>query len=124
MFVLISAAAGFALIALGFWARRKGLQSDTWPSTGGVITESRVDDFDTDNIQPRIAYRYTVAQREFHGSRIAYSGYGANRAAMAALVARYPVNGMCRFTSILSHRKYRSWRIGLQRTGCYGLAAG
>ena len=89
MFVVVGFLASFGLMALGLWARNMGIKCRDWHPAPGEVIESRIDDFDTENIQPILVYRYSVGGDVLQGSRVSFSGRGANRQAVEAIVARY-----------------------------------
>jgi hypothetical protein len=90
VFAILFGATGLGLIGLNFWLRQKAARTALWASTEGVITESRVDDSDSDNIAPRLAYTYQVDGQPLRGWRVSYGLRGANRRAVEELIARYP----------------------------------
>lgn len=89
MLAILALMAGIGLVALGLWARTMGLRSQSWATAEGEIIESRVDDFDLDNIQPILVYSYFVKGSELRGSRVSFSGRGANRESIEQIVTRY-----------------------------------
>lgn len=92
MFTLLAILTGLALIGLGLWMRKQSLASQNWPSVKGEILISQVDDHNLEDMRPNIVYSYTAQGQALKGTRIAYSGYNANRASIEKIVARYPAN--------------------------------
>jgi len=50
------------------------------------VLESRVDDAHLEFMKPMLRYRYAVDGRSYMGFRVAFSGYGISRQAMASLI--------------------------------------
>jgi hypothetical protein len=90
VFAILSGATGLGLIGLNIWLHQKAAQTAQWASIEGVIIESFVDDSDSDNIAPRLAYTYQVNGQTLRGWRVSYTLRGANRRAVEEIVARYP----------------------------------
>jgi hypothetical protein len=90
VFAMIFGATGLGLIGFHIWLRQKAAQTAQWVSTEGMITESFVDDSDSDNITPRLAYTYQVNGQYLCGWRVSYALRGANRRAVEEIVAKYP----------------------------------
>ena len=91
LFTLAAALAGTGLIAVALWLRARAAQSRQWPSVEGTVLESRVDDAHLEFMKPVLRYRYAVEGRSHVGFRVAFSGYGVSRRAMADLVRPYAV---------------------------------
>jgi hypothetical protein len=89
LFALAAALAGGALVALSLWLRTRSAQSRQWPSVEGTVLESRVDDAHLEFMKPVLRYRYAVDGRSYLGFRVAFSGYGISRQAMASLIRPY-----------------------------------
>jgi hypothetical protein len=64
----------------------RSAQSRQWPSVEGTVLESRVDDAHLEFMKPMLRYRYAVDGRSYMGFRVAFSGYGISRQAMASLI--------------------------------------
>lgn len=82
---------GLAFVALALWLRSRAHESQFWPAVDGVVLESRVDDKHLEFMKPILRYRYSVSGRQYVGQRVAFSGHGVSRAAIAALIAPYAV---------------------------------
>ena len=91
MFSFVAALAGIGLIGLALWLRARAAQSRRWPSVEGTVLESRVDDAHLEFMKPVLRYRYVVDGRSHVGFRVAFSGYGVSRRAMADLIRPYAV---------------------------------
>lgn len=91
LFTLTAAMAGTGLIALALWLRARAAQSRQWPSVEGTVLEARVDDAHLEFMKPVLRYQYTVDGRRYVGFRVAFSGYGVSRRAMADLIRPYAV---------------------------------
>ena len=90
LFALAALLSGVALLALALWLRRRAAQCAHWPSVDGMVLESRVDDAHLEFMKPVLRYQYTVDGRRYVGFRVAFSGYGVSRQAMARLIEPYP----------------------------------
>lgn len=98
--LLITLAAGVALIYLGIRNRKKAEAGRNWPSTQGTVTVSKVlensstnnDGHTTFNYSPGIEYRYTVAGLFFTGNKISpgsETSYG-EPALVTPILEKYP----------------------------------
>jgi hypothetical protein len=89
MFTIISVLASIGLLLLGAWSWRMSRRAASWPSTQGLIVESRVEGPDTEEQRPRVRYRYSVAGKQIEGWRVSYSAYGTSRRAIDRFIAPY-----------------------------------
>jgi hypothetical protein len=88
---------GLAGVGVNGFRAVQGLMSRTWPTTGGVITESQVSmttDSDGDtHFTLEVAYEYRVGDVAYVGDRVSYGGvfvnFGDYSAAEQAM-AEYP----------------------------------
>ena len=103
VFVLVFAGVGIFLIYKGMQSRKQAEASQGWPSTQGVVGESRVthsthtdSDGDTsDSYAPQVEYTYQVGGQEYRGKNLTFGfkqGYGSPAKA-EAITARYPAGG-------------------------------
>ncbi len=101
VFVLAFGGGGAYLVYRALQDRKKAAESVSWPSTGGQITEARVErtehtDSDGDSSYsyvPTVRYSYQVGEQVLTGKRIGFGfgkGYGRPAKAEAAL-ARFAV---------------------------------
>jgi hypothetical protein len=80
----------FGLVGLGVNGFRavQGLMSRTWPTAGGVITQSQISttaDRDGDlHYRVEVAYAYTVDDVTYAGDRVSYGGVFLNFREMSA----------------------------------------
>jgi hypothetical protein len=100
IFVLLFGGAGFFLIYRSLQSRKQAEASQSWPSTPGVVAESRVtsststdSDGDTSTTySPHVEYTYQVGGQEYRGKDITFGfkqGYG-NPSKAEEMVTRYP----------------------------------
>ena len=65
---------GAAILRGEFHFYRQGAESEAWPSTNGIVTQSRVEDLYRSNdrrlYRPAVEYRYQVGDLEYLSSRI------------------------------------------------------
>jgi len=94
---------GGIIFAMGWHERARANTASAWPSTDAVITTSRVierrvqdsQDYSWSTVyNADIAYRYTVADRVYQGTRLDPTSFGGIGAVSA--VARYPVGARVR----------------------------
>jgi hypothetical protein len=117
LFTTAAALAGAALIALSLWLRARSSQCRRWPSVEGTVLESRVDDAHLEFMKPVLRYRYAVDGRSYVGFRVAFSGYGVSRRAMAALIRPYALGEQVRVyynprdpaSAVLDNRGQSDW---------------
>jgi len=116
-FTLAAVLAGVALIALSLWLRVRSTQCRQWPSVVGTVLESRVDDAHLEFMKPVLRYQYAVDGRSRVGFRVAFSGYGVSRRAMAALIRPYALGQRVRVyydpsdpaSAVLDNRGHSDW---------------
>ncbi len=98
LFVLVLGGLGIFLIIYAQSSKRKALQSQSWPVTKGIITEStiktKVDEEMGNTYLPIIRYTYEVGGMMYEGKRIAFgSGMEFNSHQKAAeFLVGYPVD--------------------------------
>ncbi len=117
LFTLTAAMAGTGLIALALWLRARAAQSRQWPSVEGTVLESRVDAAHLEFMKPVLRYQYTVDGCRYVGFRVAFSGYGVSRQAMARLIEPYPAGRPVRVyydpgnpaSAVLDNRSRSDW---------------
>lgn len=117
LFTVAAALAGAALIALSLWLRARSSQCRQWPSVEGTVLESRVDDAHLEFMKPVLRYRYAVDGRSYVGFRVAFSGYGISRPAMARLIQPYTAGQPVRVfydpgnpaSAVLDNRGHSDW---------------
>lgn len=64
---------GLLLVGVGGWTLLGSLPTTSWPSTSGVVEESRVQAVGRNGPdEARVSYRYAVAGRAYTGARIGY----------------------------------------------------
>ena len=94
---------GGVLFAVGWHQRAKANAASAWPSTDAVITTSRVVERQVQDRRSRawytvrdadIAYRYTVADRVYQGTKLDPTGFTTSGDVSA--VARYPLGAHVR----------------------------
>ena len=117
MNLLAALLCGVALLALALWLRRRAAQCAHWPSVDGMVLELRVDDAHLEFMKPVLRYRYVVNGRSHVGFRVAFSGYGVSRRAMADLIRPYAVGQAVRVyydparpaSAVLDNRGRSDW---------------
>ena len=117
LFTLVAALSGAALIALSLLLRARSSQCRHWPSVEGTVLESRVDDAHLEFMKPVLRYRYAVDGRSYVGFRVAFSGYGISRRAMAELIRPYALGQQVRVfydpgnpaSAVLDNRGRSDW---------------
>ena len=117
LFALAALLSGVALLALALWLRRRAAQCAHWPSVEGTVLESRVDAAHLEFMKPVLRYRYVVDGRSHVGFRVAFSGYGVSRRAMADLIRPYAVGQAVRVyydparpaSAVLDNRSRSDW---------------
>jgi hypothetical protein len=70
-----------------------GLSSVNWPSTKGLIIESRFEP-DDDSYNLIVEYEYNIDGAKIRGNNYTYRGFSTDLASVERIVARYPV-GKC-----------------------------
>jgi hypothetical protein len=94
--------AGAAALFFGIRNRRKGAESNNWPSAAGSIARTWVgeststdeDGFSSTSYTPQVEYQYQVGSNTYTSKKISFGAirsYGTQRRAMKDLEA-YPVN--------------------------------
>lgn len=100
VFILGFIGAGIFLIYRSVQSRKKAQASQGWPSTAGLINESRVahsthtdtDGDSSDSYTPYIEYTYQVGGQTYTGRDLTFGftqGYG-NEAKAQSVLAKYP----------------------------------
>ena len=103
IFVLVFAGIGGFLIYRSLQNRKRAEASQNWPSTLGMMAESRVtrststdSDGDTsESYSPHVEYTYQVGGQEYRGKDITFGfkqGFGSPNKA-EEVIARYPAGG-------------------------------
>ncbi len=90
---------GLVFVIISITSKRRAAAAQTWPTTPGEITASRVDiHTSTDNdghtsttYKPVVAYRYELMGLQYTGERIAFGANTFNRRKSDEIIARYPV---------------------------------
>jgi hypothetical protein len=90
--------AGVVLMSFGGVEFKRALDSKSWPSTAGTITNSYLQKNREKKKNrwvttyfPRVEYRYTVADKTFSAGRIAFGGTsGSNQIKAHNVIAKYP----------------------------------
>lgn len=70
-------------------AWKHGKASEQWPTIEGTILESRVE-YDGDNYNLRIRYRYNVLFEIFEGDAVTYRGFSGDKRTLEGYVEKYP----------------------------------
>lgn len=96
MFTVPFFIAGCVATVFGLNGLFNGIQSSKWPSTSGLVLESKVDrrtDSDGDvSYKANIKYEYKVEEGTHHSRRIMFGDFGSNISSRARkFVDKYPV---------------------------------
>lgn len=105
-FLFFTLAGGIALIVISQRNRKKGLESQNWPSVNGLVTVSEIkqgmdrdeDDHVTYHYSPKVEYTYEVGGQTYHAKTISFGGVVAykNPNKVQPVLARYPLQGNVR----------------------------
>ncbi len=92
---------GGVLFIIGHDALIEVAQTETWPSTEGVVLEATVEaesvqtgEINSTSFYPHVVYHYTVAERQQTGDRITWNNDLSFQSTLQAkeVLADYPVN--------------------------------
>lgn len=81
---------GVGLLGAGVLTRAMGRRCARWPSTDGLVLESRIDATSGARHRPVLRYTYTVEGETFESRRISYAGYSSDPGELSALIAPWP----------------------------------
>ena len=86
---------GLSLLGGGIWGVLRSAPTTSWPSTEGVIQESRIEDGLDSPDEPRIRYSYSVDGNPYMGKRIRYM-LVISDGATQRLMSQYPQGAQVR----------------------------
>lgn len=82
LLTLVFYAVGLGIFGYALWSARRSNVAARWPVTLGAIEscslESNSDDDGGTTYEVKVRYKYTVHQKEYHGSRLAFGYSGSN----------------------------------------------